>query len=385
MSAAVLSALEAMRNDRERDDLRDVLASFLDRTQGLDVVRASLDEGYDRTVWSRLSGELGLTGVGLPASVGGSGEGVSDLVAITEQLGRRLDPGPFLPSIVLAAQALASAGGADDLLEQLAAGTATATMALQDGQTDLTVVGRHDTDGVVVDGSVRHVLHAGSADHLLLVAELPDGPTLVVLPTSGTGVLVTMVDAVDPTRPMGDVRLTAAPATVLGSPGGAADVLEPVMRLARVALASELVGVAEGALDLTVAYAREREQFGRAIGSFQSIKHLLVDVMMEIEASRAAVRAAAAAIDDDAVEALELSHVCKAVASDAAVAAGKAAVQVHGAIGFTWEHDAHLYLKRALGGARLLGSARDHRQHVATLVLDNATTATAARPAADKE
>ncbi|GAB3072115.1 acyl-CoA dehydrogenase family protein [Nocardioides zeae] len=358
-----------MNTQAERDELRSVVRSFLESAQDLAAVRTALEHGHDAKTWTRLTGELGLGAVGLPESHGGTGASLGDLVAVTEELGRLLDPGPYLPSLVLAARLLTAAGGQEDLVAELAEGRRVATfVAAADDGTPLAA--REQDGALVVSGVAPAVVHGATADILVVVADLDGAPTVVLVESGAPGVEVQPLPAVDGTRPLAAVRLTDAPATVVAAGAAARAALAETLCSARIALAAELVGVAQGALDLTTAYAKERQQFGRAIGSFQAIKHRLVDVMMEVEASRTLVRRAAEAVDEADPRAEELSRLCKAAASEAALLAGKASVQVHGAIGFTWEHDAHLFLKRAMGASRLLGSARDHRQHIAALLLD---------------
>ncbi|MDR6174678.1 alkylation response protein AidB-like acyl-CoA dehydrogenase [Nocardioides zeae] len=368
-----------MNTQAERDELRSVVRSFLESAQDLAAVRAASRSGYDPTTWRRLTEELGLGAVGLPESHGGTGASLGDLVVVTEELGRLLDPGPYLPSLVLAGRLLTAAGGQEGLVAELAEGGRVATLvAAADGAVALSALER---DGaLLVSGAAATVVHGASADDLVVVADLDGAPVVLLVPAGGPGVDVRPLPAVDETRPLAEVELTDAPATLVAGAAAAAQAVADMLCSARIALAAELVGVAQGALDLTTAYAKERHQFGRAIGSFQAVKHRLVDVMMEIEASRTIVRRAAEAVDEADPRAAELSHLCKAAASDAAVLAGKAAVQVHGAIGFTWEHDAHLFLKRALGAGQMLGSARDHRRRIAALLLDGdaATHRTAA-------
>lgn len=359
--------------EREREELREITRGFLSTAQDLAAVRQSLDEGYDRKVWQRMAGELGLTAVGLPESLGGTGESLADLVTITEELGRHLDPGPFIPSVVLGARILAATEADNEWLESVINGEKTVSVdipSLTSSPSSESIEASVHGDKVSLAGVTRNVLHGDSVDDVLLVVKLSEGRTLVRVNTASEGVSVERLPEVDNTRPLSDILFNGAAGEVLGASGAADSLLETVLISARIALAAELVGVAQGALDLTVSYAKERRQFGRPIGSFQSLKHLLVDVMMDIEASRTAVRHAASAVDAHDPEALSLSHLCQAVASDAAIAAGKAAVQVHGAIGFTWEHDAHLFLKRAMSGARLFGTARDNRSKLAELLLD---------------
>ena len=370
-----------MNTHEERDELRSTVSTFLHRYQDVAVVRDALDHGWDPGIWGRMTGELGLGAVGLPESHGGTGESLADLVVVTEELGRALDPGPFLPSVVVAARLLAELEGHDSLVTSLAAGARVATLIVATGRQGRPVARRHDAT-YRVSGRVDDVLHATTADTLLVLAELDVGEALFLCTPDAPGLTVHPLPVVDQTRPMADLEFEDVELELVAGVEETSRAVAVASRSARVAVAAELVGVAQGALDLTTAYAKQREQFGRAIGSFQAVKHRLVDVMVEIEASRTIVARAAAAVDEGSPDADELSHICKAVASDAALAAGKAAVQLHGAIGFTWEHDAHLYLKRAMSGAHLLGSARDHRQRLAAMILGDHEVATDAWTAA---
>jgi alkylation response protein AidB-like acyl-CoA dehydrogenase len=362
---------------REQKELQSVVAQFFARSHDLAAVRVATDspDAYDREVWRRMAGDLGLQAVGAPEEAGGTGESMLDVIAVTEQLGRALDPSPYLASIVLAAQAVLRAGGDPKWLDDLVSGTSTATLAVTEGTdpvgTALATTAEGDGDDVRVTGTKRLVLHGAHVDDIIVLAAHPSGPTLVRVHRDAPGLTVTALDAVDRTRPVADITLDDAPGRVIGAAGEGREVVEQVWARARVALAAEQVGAASAALDLVVAYVKERHQFGRPLGSFQSLKHLLTDVMVEIEASRTAVLHAAGAIDAGDADALILGHMAQAVAGDALMLAAKACTQAHGAIAFTWEHDAHLYLKRATGSFQLLGTPRHHRAAIAALLLDD--------------
>ncbi|MBC7593153.1 MAG: acyl-CoA/acyl-ACP dehydrogenase [Kineosporiaceae bacterium] len=345
--------------------LKDTVRKFLETQLPLTSVRASSesDEGFDRKIWARMAQELGLHSIGLPEAVGGTGDSLLDQVVVMEQLGRALDPSPYLTTIVLVARALAEAGDAGEHLNALVSGERTASLALSAGATACETAGDWK-----VFGSSRQVLHGGLVDDLMVLAETAVGPTLLWL---GVGdVSVTTLDTLDLTRPLADLTFNSAPATVIGEPGRGQEVVDTVLARASVALAAEQVGGASRALEMATAYAGEREQFGRPIGSFQSIKHLLADVMMEVESARAAVLYAAWAFDTGDAEAQQLVHLCQAVASEAYLKSAKACIQVHGAIGFTWEHDAHLFFKRASASRQLLGAPQEHRERIAAALLD---------------
>ena len=213
------------------------------------------------------------------------------------------------------------------------------------------------------------MLHGHLVDSFLVSADSAEGPVLLRVDRDAAGVTCRPLKTLDLTRPLSDVSFADSPAVLVGAPGQGRDILGHVLARAGVALAAEQVGGAERALEMATAYARERVQFGRPIGSFQSIKHLLADVLLELESARSAVQYAAWAFDTRQPDAAELSHVCQAVASEAFVKAAKASIQVHGAIGFTWEHDAHLFFKRASGSHQLLGTPVEHREALAVGLL----------------
>jgi alkylation response protein AidB-like acyl-CoA dehydrogenase len=366
---------------REQKELQTVVAQFFSRSHDLAAVRVATDsaDGYDRAVWRRMADDLGLTAIGLPEEAGGTGESMLDLVAVTEQLGRALDPSPYFASIVLAARAVHLAGGSEKWLEDLVSGTTTASLAVTEtadpigSVLDTVAVG--DGSDVRVTGTKRFVLHGAFVDDLLVLASHPSGPTLVRVHADAPGLTIAALDTIDRTRPVADLDLQDVPGVVVGEPGDGQRVVDAVWARARVALAAEQVGAASAALDLVVAYVKERHQFGRPLGSFQSLKHLLTDVMMEVEASRTAVLHAAGAIDASDADAQILGHVAQAVAGETLMLAGKACTQAHGAIAFTWEHDAHLFLKRATGSLQLLGTPRHHRAAIAALILNEGASA----------
>jgi alkylation response protein AidB-like acyl-CoA dehydrogenase len=211
------------------------------------------------------------------------------------------------------------------------------------------------------------------ADDLLVLAGTDAGPSLFRVPRNAEGVSTTALEVLDETRPLADVVLRDAPAELIGEQGSGTEPLAAALRRLRVLVAAEQVGSAGRILELTTDYARTRSQFGRPIGSFQAIKHLLADAMLEIEAAKTAVLHAGWAFDHDQPDLEVISRLCLAVAGDAFLGIGKAAIQAHGAIGFTWEHDAHLFLKRATSTRQLFGSSDEHREAIAAAILDSAS------------
>jgi alkylation response protein AidB-like acyl-CoA dehydrogenase len=284
------------------------------------------------------------------------------LCVVLEEMGRLVTPGPFLASAVLATTAIQVVAGAPthaELLPELAAGELIATLAVFEeprGWRSDRAATRADRSGDHWDltGSKRSVLDAHLADRVLVTAETPEGLGLFSVEAGGAGVRVTQEPALDPTRRHCRVDLDSARATRVDE-GGAAEGMRRVLRMATVALANEQVGGAQAAMDMAVEYAKTRYQFGRPIGSYQSIKHRCANMLMKVEHARSAAYYSSRVVDDDD-ELAVAAPLAGSVASEAYVWVAGENIQVHGGIGFTWEHDAHLYLKRAKASSLLFGS-----------------------------
>ena len=360
-----------------RDSARTLLAERAASAQ----LRAALDQrgGYDPELW-RTMGELGWTGLAIPQAYGGAGLGWVELCILQEEQGRRLVASPFFATCALAAPLVAACGDEEQrasLLRQIASGGVRIACAL------IGTDGRPPCDGVSValesrggsfslSGVSDFVIHGDSADLLLVLARAPgsqraDGVSVAVIPAATTGVTVHPHAMLDLTRPMSRVELAAVVIgrdQLLGEPGAAGSGVEEALHLARIALASEALGGAERVLEMTTAYAKERVQFGRPIGSFQAIKHRLADMMIEVEAAKSAAWYAACVADERQAEIPEAAAIAKSYCCDAFFDCAANAIQLHGGIGFTWEHDAHLYFKRARAAATLLGSPGWHRERL---------------------
>jgi alkylation response protein AidB-like acyl-CoA dehydrogenase len=322
--------------------------------------------GPDRTVWKALVAELGLHAIAIPQVYGGAGYDFAGPAVVLEELGRSLAPVPYLASAVLATQVLCAAGSEQarrTWLPRLAAGEITATVAFVGVDPQWTPTASPLAfDGNRVTGRAAYVPDAAFADVVVVVG--PDAVGIVAV--DADGVTMGQEPALDPTRPFSTVDFDAARVERVGGAG-----VGRALDVATVALACEQLGGAEQVLGLTVAYACTRHQFGRAIGSFQAIKHMLADARVDIEAAAAAVRHAVALVDaGDDRELAEAASVAKSAVSDAYWEVARDAVQVHGAIGFTWEHDLHLYLRRALVSREFLGSPQWHRERLAVTLLD---------------
>lgn len=303
--------------------------------------------GIDEALWQAFTAELGLAGVAIPESEGGVGLGMVELAILAEEAGKHVAALPLLASVSLAIPAILAGGSAEQkarLLPRLASGALVGSFA----------------------ESAEHVPHGARAD-LFIVAV--DGKALIV-ERNAPGVTVTPLTSMDQTRPYARLDLGAASAEPLADSAAA---LAAAHRTGALVLAADALGGAQACLDRTVAYARERVQFGRAIGGFQAIKHRLADMMVAIEQARSAVYWAACAIDEGSDEAAFAVHTAKAFACDTYSHCAGEMIQLHGGIGFTWEHDAHLFFKRARADRTLLGTPDWHRERIAILAgLDEA-------------
>ncbi|MBW3606248.1 MAG: acyl-CoA/acyl-ACP dehydrogenase [Actinobacteria bacterium] len=323
-----------------QDALREAVADLLgDHATGEDVRSIAFDgAGFDADLWSRLVA-MGVTD--LPGAVE---EGV-----VAEELGGAVAPVPYVEHLVALA-ALRAAAPDHAMVATLSGGDAIGVLAA-DGVLRI-------EDGAA-HGDLRHVPHGGAATHLVAIAD--DGRRQVLVVLDATATTRTGLPTMDRTRPLVDIGVDGVGVEVID----AADVRSPASLTAAVLYAHDLVGVGQACLDMAVAYARDREQFGKPIGTYQAVSHRLVDMFVALESARShTYHAAWATAADDDVAALAASQ-AKASASDAAVSCAQGAIQVHGGIGFTWEHDLHLYLKRARSGSALWGTASQHRRQVA--------------------
>jgi alkylation response protein AidB-like acyl-CoA dehydrogenase len=363
----------------EQRNLGGVVRSFLARHWPDTEVRRLLDEpaGRDRGTWRRMATELGLQGLAVPERFGGSGFGPVELGVVVEEFGRALAGGPFLASVGLATTALLASGdeeAGERYLPGLAGGDLVATLALpEDGGSwvvsDVATTAVHGAGGWELTGVKNYVLDGCSADLLLVVARSSAGAGLFAVDTEAAGATLrrTPLPTFDPTRPQARVELRATPARLVGADGAATSPVEHALRMGAVLLAAEQVGIAAWALDSAVAYAGVREQFGRPIGSFQAIKHMCADMLLRLEGARSASMYALWAAAERPEELPQAAAIAKSYCSEAATFCAGRCLQVHGGIGFTWEHPAHLYLKRATSAQSLLGSPARHRAELARL------------------
>lgn len=361
----------------EQAQFRVVVRRFMrDRSPASDVRRqmASVD-GYDRAVWQRLTRELGLTGIHVPEQYGGQGFGFVELGIVLEEMGRALFCAPFFATAVLATQALLN--GATDaqkraLLPAIAVGERIATLAWVEanGRWDVGGIALTATSadgGYLLDGTKKFVLDGHTADLVIVAARArgtagEDGVSLFAVDAPCVGLTRRRLETLDATRKQAELVFNNVPARLLGDLGSGAVALSRTLEQAAVALACEMVGGARALLESAVEYAKLRMQFGRPIGSFQAIKHRCADLLLEVELAHSAACYAAAALAEDDPEVPALASLAKACASDAYMRTAAECIQIHGGIGFTWDHDTHLWFKRAKSSEVLLGDACYHRE-----------------------
>ncbi|WP_246094776.1 acyl-CoA dehydrogenase family protein [Streptomyces roseicoloratus] len=384
MPSPMRTAAVTEEQQQIRREIRRTLRELLAKRAGPAEVRAAVEtpEGYDSALWTTLAGRLGLPGLTLPEAYGGAGCGPAELAVACEETGRALVPSPLLATGVLAAPLIAALGTERQraaLLPRIADSTLTCALALPGDSLALALgitgdntaapwsgggrsggiqATRPDGEHWSLYGEAGHVLDGHSAGLLLVAAHtggFPRSRTLLFLVRAGAeGLTRRREPTLDLTRSQAGVRLRDVEAELLGEePVDTLGALAATGRAAALALAAEAVGAARGALDRTVEHVTTREQFGRPLGSFQALKHRLADLLVRIESARSLTVRAADEADPDGVAAL----LALAQALDAQRAAAAETVQLHGGIGITWEHDAHLYFKRAAADELLFGPA----------------------------
>ncbi|MFD3381607.1 MULTISPECIES: acyl-CoA dehydrogenase family protein [unclassified Streptomyces] len=381
----------------EQEELRRTVRAFLTDTSPETEMRRLMEtpEGFDRALWRRMGTELGLQGLAVPEEYGGAGYGPVEVGVVMEELGRALLCAPFLASAVLATTTLLRCDDEDArkrLLPGLASGELVGTLALTEGSPPgsdglggaptrwdaegIRLTARESAGSWLLTGHKMFVLDGAAADVVLTVARTGEGIGIFWVDGDAAGLTREPLPTMDPTRRQARLDYHDVPATRLRtSSGDGWDLVKEVLDRAAVALAAEQVGVASRALDMAVEYAKVRHQFGRAIGSFQAVKHLLADVLLEVESARAAAHYALLAAENDDPELPAVASLAKAFCSDACLQATEQNIQVHGGIGFTWEHPAHLYLKRAKTSQLLFGDPAYHRELLAQRIgMDSSST-----------
>jgi alkylation response protein AidB-like acyl-CoA dehydrogenase len=370
---------------QDQEMIRESAEQFLAERSTSEAVRKVMEtaEGFDASLWACLGSELGWTATHIPEAYGGLGLSFVELTLVLEQMGRRLLCSPFFATVVLGATTLMEAGGEEArqrYLPDIAAGALTTTVGFGARGVDwdvdaVTAVAERVADGYVLSGTFGYVPDGATANLLLLVAKLEGACALFAVPPTAQGVVIREHASLDRTRRVTYVQLENVRidrASLLSEGRHVADGMSRVRALAGIALAAEQVGGAQQCLDLTLAYAAERVQFGRTINSFQAVKHRCAEMMVKIEATRSAVFGAArVALTQPSTSELLLEAACaKTFASDTFFFCSQEAIQLHGGVGFTWEYDPHLYFKRAQASSHWLGSPEALREEIAASLLD---------------
>ncbi len=359
----------------EQDQLREFVHSFLEDKSPESAVREQMDteQGYDEAVWSQMADQMGLQALTIPEEYGGQGFGFVEQIVVLEEMGRALLCAPYFSSCVLAANTLLHSGDEDaknTYLPGIASGDVRATLAFteESGRWDepgITLPAVANGSGYTLEGTKSFVLDGHTANLILVAARTDAGVSLFSVNPQAPGLTRTPLSTMDQTRKQAKLEFAGTPAKLIGTDGDGWSVLLRVLDLAAVALAAEQVGGAQMCLDMSVEYAKVRVQFGRPIGSFQAIKHKCADMLLEVESAKSAAYYAgwcAAELND---ELPEVASLAKSYCSEAYFHAAAENIQIHGGIGFTWEHPAHLYFKRAKSSELLFGDPTYHRELLA--------------------
>jgi alkylation response protein AidB-like acyl-CoA dehydrogenase len=349
---------------------RDVVARFMaDKSHPLEVRKLmAMAEGFDRAVWRQLCDEVGLAGTHIPEAYGGFGFGPVELGIVAEQMGRHLYCGPFFASAVMAGYAIllgATEPGKEALLPGIADGSTIATLVMDDLNRPENLGKQLVWDGETISGTAPLVLDAQNADLLIVIAGSADGLSLLSLNSDSADVDIIPLETLDSTRKLASVTFNKVDALKLGVITQA--LLDEIWDHICVALCHEMIGGAQHLFETTVEYTKLRYQFGRPIGSFQGLKHRCADLLMELEFAKAATHHAAQCLAAGKPEPYAAS-MAKALASDAYIEAGRAAIQLRGGIGFTWEEDTQLWFKRAKSSEVFMGSPHLHRERMMTML-----------------
>ena len=359
----------------EQEELRNVVKGFLEAKSPESAVREQMEteRGYDPEVWKQLAEQLGLPSLTIPEEYGGQGYGYVELVVVLEEMGRYLLCAPYFSTVVLAANTLMQSG--DDAAKKahlpgIASGETSATVAFTEpnGRWDeagIEMTATAEGDAWTLSGTKSFVLDGHTADLVLVAARTSKGVSIFAVDGDASGLTRTPLATMDQTRKQAKLDFDGVSATLIGEDGKGWDLLSTVLDLAAVGLAAEQVGGAQACLDASVEYAKVRVQFGRPIGSFQAIKHKCAAMLLEVESAKSAAYYAgwcAAEMND---ELPAVASLAKAYCSEAYFHAAAENIQIHGGIGFTWEHPAHLYFKRAKSSELLFGDPTYHREQLA--------------------
>ena len=359
----------------EQEELRKTVRAFLEAKSPETAVREQMETeaGFDAAVWSQMGEQLGLQGLAIPEEFGGSGYTFVELGIVLEEQGRALLCAPFFSTVVLAANTLLHSG--DDAAKKahlpgIASGATIATVAFTEpsgkwDESGITLQATASGDGWTLSGTKMFVIDGHTAGLVIVAARTAKGVTLFTVAGDAAGLTRTALSTMDQTRKQAKLEFADTPATLLGTEGEGWAVLSTVLDLAAVGLAAEQVGGAQKVLEQAVEYAKVRVQFGRPIGSFQAIKHKCADMLLEVESAKSAAYYGLWCAAEQNDELPSVASLAKAYCSEAYFHATAENIQIHGGIGFTWEHPAHLYFKRAKSSELLFGDPTYHRELLA--------------------
>jgi alkylation response protein AidB-like acyl-CoA dehydrogenase len=358
----------------EQEELRRTARRWLDEKCPSPRVRELMesDSGFDERLWKEMAG-LGWQGMAIPEQHGGAGFSFLETFVLLEEMGRSLYPSPFFSTVVLGTPAVLEAGSDEQkgaILPAVASGDLTLALAFTEPnglwtEPGVEATARLEGNDWMVDGTKSFVLDGHTAGTLVVAARTPVGVSLFLVDGQAEGLARRRLETMDMTRKQAEVQLSSVRGDLLGEEGKGWDVLESVLQRAVVGLAGEQVGGAQTCLDSAVDYAKVRHQFGRPIGSFQAIKHKCADMLVQVESAKSAAYYAAWAATADEAELALAAPLAKSYCSEAYFFCAAENIQIHGGIGFTWEHDAHLYFKRAKSSELLFGDPAFHRASLA--------------------
>ena len=359
----------------EQEELRSTVRAFLDSKSSEEAVREQMetDNGYDTAVWTQMAEQMGLQGLHIPEEYGGSGFGYVELGIVLEEMGRSLLCAPFFSSVVLAANTLIHSG--DEAAKKahlpgIASGETLATLAYTEpsgkwDESGITMKASGSAGSYTLTGTKMYVIDGHTANLLIVAARTGAGVSLFAVDGKAAGLTRTALSTMDQTRKQAKIEFANTPATLIGAEGKGWDILSTVLDLAAVGLAAEQVGGAQKVLEMAVEYAKVRVQFGRPIGSFQAIKHKCADMLLEVESAKSAAYYGLWCASEMNEELPSVASLAKAYCSEAYFHATAENIQIHGGIGFTWEHPAHLYFKRAKSSELMFGDPTYHREQLA--------------------
>lgn len=361
--------------DKEQDELKAVVRSFLAQKSPESAVRQLMEpeQAYDPAVWEQMCGQLGLAGLAVPEEYGGAGFTFVELGIAVEEMGSALLVSPFFASAVMAITLLLECpdeSAKKDYLPGLASGELVGTVALAEDEgywteDAVSLTAAQEGGQWLLDGHKSFVLDATCAVLILAVARTPGGIGVFAVDADAPGLTRTALSTMDQTRKQGRLTFQGTPARALGDPVAGWEPVSRMLDLSAILLGAEMLGGAQRTLEMAVEYAKVREQFGRPIGSFQAIKHKCATMLVEVEACRSAVYYALWAAAGRADDLAATASLTKAFCSDTYLFTAGENIQIHGGIGYTWEHPAHLYLKRAKNCGLFLGGADFHREQLA--------------------